>query len=275
MARTGRARSTSSANFSEVARDNTARVINTVKADIACIVEAEDRLTLKAFDTDLLKSRFKYEMLIDGNDMRGIDVGIYSRFPLGAVWTHMFDKRGTTAIFSRDCPEYEVLLPNGKSLFLLCNHLKSKGYDTSGTANARRKHQAEAIAKILEKYDLKRDLVIVAGDLNDTPASDPLSPLLGVQNLFDVLDVEFGAQPGKRWTYHYKGVYDQIDYMLVSRPLKNALTKTGIERRGIHDLKRLTESSNGAVTVETQFDTVGHWTDAASDHAALWADFTL
>lgn len=26
-----------------------------------------------------------------GNDSRGIDVGIYSRFPLGGIWTHMFD----------------------------------------------------------------------------------------------------------------------------------------------------------------------------------------
>lgn len=263
------------AQFSEMARDNTAKVIKTVKADVGCIVEAEDRLSLKAFDTDLLGSRFKYEMLIDGNDMRGIDVGIYSRFPLGSIWTHMFDKSGNSFTFSRDCPEYEVLLPNGKSLFLLCNHLKSKGYDTAGTANTRRKKQAEAIRDILQKYDLAQNLVVVAGDLNDTPGSAPLAPLLQVPDLFDVLDLHFGAHPEKRWTYHYKGAFDQIDYLLVSKPLKDSLVKAGIERRGIYDLKRLTEKTNGAIPVESEFTQVTHWTDAASDHAAVWAEFNL
>jgi predicted extracellular nuclease len=261
--------------FSELARENTAKVIKSVKADVACIVEAEDRPTLKAFDSDLLNYRFKYEMLLDGNDPRGIDVGVYSRFPLGGIRTHMFDKSGNSTIFSRDCPEYEILLPNGKSLFLLCNHLKSKGYDYNGTASARRKLQATRIAEILEGFDLSKDWVIVAGDMNDTPDSDPLKPLMSVANLFDVLDLQFGSDKSKRWTYEYKKVFDQIDYVLVSKPLKGAFKKAGVERRGIYQLEKNTEATNGKIPVETEFDTVNHWTNAASDHGAVWADFNL
>lgn len=263
------------AKFSDVGRENTARVIRSVKADVACIVEAEDRPTLKAFDADLLNYRFKYEMLLDGNDRRGIDVGIYSRFPLGEIYTHMFDKKGNSTVFSRDCPEYEVLLPNGKSLFVLCNHLKSKGYDFSGTANARRKMQAKAVAEILKKYDLTSDWVVVAGDMNDTPKSDPLKPLMDVPDLFDVLKLQFGDDSSKRWTYEYKGKFDQIDYVLVSKALKSKFKKAGVERRGIHDLENLTQSTNGQIPVEKEFDTVTHWTDAASDHGAVWAEFKL
>jgi hypothetical protein len=35
-------------------------------------------------------------------------------------------------LFSRDCPEYEVALPGGKSLLVLVDHRKSKGYGTQG-----------------------------------------------------------------------------------------------------------------------------------------------
>ena len=261
--------------FSKLTRENTAKVIRTIKADIACVIEAEDRPTLKSFDTDLLRSHFKYEMLLDGNDNRGIDVGIYSRFPLGGIWTHMFDRSGNSATFSRDCPEYEVLLPNGNSLFLLCNHLKSKGYDTNGTADQRRTKQATAIAKILEEYDLSKDWVVVAGDLNDTPDSAPLRPLLSVPNMFDVLDLHFGKQPALRWTYEYKGAFDQIDYILVSKPLKERLMDAGVERRGIYGLHRLTSKTNGGIPVEREFASVTEPTNAASDHGAVWAEFSL
>lgn len=261
--------------FSEVGRENTATVIRRVKADVACVVEAEDRPTLKAFDSDLLNYRFKYEMLLDGNDRRGIDVGIYSRFPLGGIWTHIFDKKGSSTVFSRDCPEYEILLPNGKSLFVLCNHLKSKGYDFNGTADARRKSQAKAIAEILNKYNLSKDWVVVAGDMNDTPNSLPLKPLMSVPNLFDVLELQFGNDFSRRWTYEYRGKFDQIDYVLVSKPFKSAFKKAGVERRGIFRLKQRTQSTNGQIPVETEFGTVKHWTNAASDHGAVWAEFNL
>lgn len=261
------------AKFNEIGRKNTAKVIRTVKADAACIVEADNRPGLRSFDTDLLYSRYRYEMLLDGNDQRGIDVGLYSKFPVGGIWTHMFDGSGNSKTFSRDCPEYELNLPNGKSLFVLCNHLKSKGYGAQTTSNARRKRQAEAIAKILESYDLTRDWVVVAGDMNDTPASAPLKPLMDVPNLFDVLDLQFPGEPHKRWTYHYRS-FEQIDYVLVSKPLKDRFIKAGVERRGMYDLKNLT-ANNASIDDETQFDTVTHWTNAASDHGAVWADFNL
>ena len=256
--------------FSEMARDNTGRVIKSVKADVACIVEADSRETLKRFDADVLRYRYRYEMLLDGNDRRGIDVGLYSRFPLGGIWTHMFDGSSNSRTFSRDCPEYEILLPNGKSMFLLCNHLKSKGYDFNGNADRRRKRQATAIAEILAGYDLENDWVVVAGDLNDTPDSDPLKPLMDVPNLYDVLDLQFGSQMEKRWTYHYRS-FEQIDYVLVSKPLKDGFVKAGVQRKGIYNLKKLTEN-DPAIPNEVQYNKVTSWTNQASDHGAVWAD---
>lgn len=259
--------------LSDIGRSNTGKVLRTVKGDVVCVVEAENRPSLKKFDTDVLSSRYRYEMLLDGNDQRGIDVGLYSRFPLGGIWTHMFDGSSRSKTFSRDCPEYEVWLPNGESLFVLCNHLKSKGYGAQATSNARRKRQAEAIAEILDYYDLAKDWVVITGDLNDTPNSAPLKPLMDVPNLFDVLALQYPTQPEKRWTYHYKR-FEQIDYLLVSKPLKEHFIKAGVERRGMYNLKHLT-ATDPSIENETQYKEVTHWTNAASDHGAVWAEFNF
>jgi endonuclease/exonuclease/phosphatase family metal-dependent hydrolase len=262
------------AKFSELTRKNTAKVINDVLADVFCIVEAEDRSSLQSFSSELLKKKFPYSMLIDANDPRGIDIGLYSRYPLGEIRTHMFDKENKKTIFSRDCLEVEILLPDGQSLHMLCNHFKSKGYDIDGNASGKRERQARRVAQILERFDLDKDWVVVAGDFNDYPDSLPLKPLINVKNLYDVLALQYPDHPSKRWTYHYKK-FEQIDFLLVSKPLKERFSKAGVERRGIANLKKMTTSSNGLVDVETEYNTVTNWANSASDHGAVWADFNL
>jgi len=61
--------------------------------------------------------------------------------------------------------------------------MKSKGFGSITSSNAKRKHQADRIVKILQSYDLTKDLVVVAGDLNDTPGSAPLKNLTAVPSL--------------------------------------------------------------------------------------------
>ncbi len=258
------------AKFSEMSRENTARVIKDLRADVVCVVEAEDRPGLVSFNAQMLGGRFKYPILIDSYDPRGIDVGLLSRYPVYGLWTHIFDKHGTRRIFSRDCLEVEIELPNGKMLYVLCNHFKSRGYGAAAENDAKRKRQAEYVAQYLKAYDLSRDWVVVAGDLNDSPSRPPhtLGPLLNVNGLFDVLALQFPQAPARRWTYHYNS-FEQIDYLLVSRALRNRFRRAGVERRGIAGLADLT---NGA---ETEYDTVTHWSRAASDHAAVWAEFDL
>jgi endonuclease/exonuclease/phosphatase family metal-dependent hydrolase len=261
-------------SFKAATRENTAQVIKDIRADILCIVEVEDRPTMKSFDAQMLGSRYPYDLLIDANDPRGIDVGLYSKFPFGTIRTHMFDKEGKSVIFSRDCLEVEILLPNQKSLHILCNHFKSRGYDADNTADKKRERQAKAVAKILETYDLEKDWVVVAGDFNDNPESSPLQPLLTVPSLYNVLELEFKDDPMKRWTYHFDK-FEQIDFILVSKPLKECFHKAGVIRQGLFDLKKMTTASNGKVPVEKEYDSVKKWADAASDHGAVWAEFSL
>jgi endonuclease/exonuclease/phosphatase family metal-dependent hydrolase len=265
------------AQVSDLARENTVKVVKAVKADVACVVEVENRPMLHSFNRELLGTRkFEFSMVIDGNDTRGIDVGLLSKFPLHGIWTHIYHGTPRSRTFSRDCLEVEVELPNGQMMFVLCNHLKSRGYGTQAGNDARRERQAEALRDILKDYDLANDWVVVAGDMNDSPDRPPrvLRHFLELPNLFDVLALEFPNNVGARWTYHFNG-FEQIDYLLVSKPLKQRLVSAGVERRGIHRLKALTENAGNGIPVETEYDTVTHWTNAASDHGAVWAEFNL
>lgn len=255
---------------------NTAMVISEVNADVLAMVEVEDRATLKRFHKDVLleygfldrETSYPHNMLIDGNDDRGIDVGLYSRFPIATVTSHIDDKFTATnntkwPIFSRDCPEFEVHLPSGEVVWVLVNHLKSKGYGSQASSNKKRERQATQIRNILDDYyDLDSDYVVVAGDFNDTPDSEPLKPLLKKKGLYDVLKE---LDKADRWTYHSR---KQIDYLLVSRALKDKIVEVGIEKRGIY------HGTKFGGTVEP-FPSVTSKKNQASDHAAIWVDLDL
>ena len=83
-------------------------------------------------------------------------------------------------------------------------------------------------------------------------------------NLFDVLEVKLGSDPKARRTYQYAGKQNQIDFLLVSKALKDGFQDAGIERRGMF----------GAPGV-TPFPSVTSPTTSASDHAAVWAQFAV
>jgi endonuclease/exonuclease/phosphatase family metal-dependent hydrolase len=245
----------------DVATRNTGKVINALKADVLCTVEVEDRGLLGDFNSQVLASkRFVHHMVIDGNDQRGIDVGLMSNLELRTIRTHVDDMDGTSRTFSRDCTEYETRLPDGRSLWILCNHLKSQGFGAEASNDARRKKQAARVRAILqERFDLATELVVVAGDLNDEPGSDPLTPLLSLPNLSNIVDT---LPAGNQFTHIFGTKKSQLDYLLVSKPLKDTLTSVAVERRGMHK-------------VAGHFPTVTKAADAASDHAAVVAEFAL
>jgi predicted extracellular nuclease len=177
------------------------------------------------------------------------------------VRPHIFDADpGHHRIFSRDCLEVTVDVPHGANVTLLVNHLKSKGYGSPADNDKKRKAQADKVAEIVGNRATSERLIVL-GDFNDTPNSAPLQGLLAVNGLTNVIEANV-PNAADRWTYHYKNQKSQIDYLLASSKL-NAL-EAGIERRGIFGV-------NGV----QPFPSVTANTNAASDHAAVWADFDI
>lgn len=247
---------------------NIEHVIEDVNADVICMIEVENRKVLSDFNSDRLKM-YPNNMLIDGNDYRGIDVSIYSKLKFGNIRTNIFDGTPKSRTFSRDCLEVEVITNRGQSIYFLVNHFKSKS-GKKEDSDKRRHRQAKRVKEILKsRYDLSKQFVVVAGDFNDIPNSSPLQPLLGDNHLHDVLELQYPNQLQERWTYVYKKKKSQIDYILVSDPLKNTFHEAGIERRGIDHVD---EYTNGQIK---PYKKVKDWRTRASDHGAVWAEFDL
>jgi endonuclease/exonuclease/phosphatase family metal-dependent hydrolase len=250
---------------------NTGLVLQALNADVVALMEVEDRTALKRFSEDILgplDGQVAYDryMLIDGNDERGIDVGLFSRFPIVNICSHVDAGLPASRIFSRDCAEYEVALDNGDRLWIMVNHFKSKGFGNAAANNARRLAQAEEVARLYTKRLETHDLVIVAGDLNDTPTSAPLAPLVQNTDLRDAMShPTYTSKPGVRpGTFGTGTPRNKIDYLLLSPKLWDKVHDVDVERRGVW-----------APNTFPHFDEVDGPLTAASDHAAVWADLDI
>ena len=258
----------------EVAVEMTAKVIQDVNADVLGVIEAEDRIALIRFNEQLLKpinAAYGGIMLIDGNDERGIDVGLLTKpsIPIESIVSHVDDVENGNRIFSRDCPEFTVQVSETARVLLLVNHLKSKGFGSKAESDARRKAQAKRVREI---YDLRRsqgvDMIAVVGDLNDTPDSDPLKPLLSEgSELRDISAHPQFQSDGRPGTFGNGNKGDKIDYILLSPALFERVTSGGVWRKGVWGGKH--------GTLFPHYDEMKKPVHAASDHAAIWADIAL
>lgn len=103
----------------EVAIRMTAGVIDDLAADVLCVVEAEDRPSLVRFNEELLGGRYGRAMLIEGNDPRGIDVGLFcsGEIDIAAMRSNVDlpdpapDAPPGKKLFSRDCVVHRLDLP--------------------------------------------------------------------------------------------------------------------------------------------------------------------
>lgn len=248
---------------------NTGRAIREVRPDILITVEVENRPTLGRFNEQVLRGEFDFAyphgMVVDGNDERGIDLGILSRFPIVEIRSHVDDPApgpGGGPLFSRDCPEYDVILPDGERLVILANHLKSKRNGNDIASQNRRQAQAERAHEIAVASLARSKLVLLGGDLNDTPDSPALASLFtdGFQDVMSHRNYPTD-RPG---TYESGLGRHKLDYLIMSPQLRAKLKDTGIERRGSFHPRTW-----------KPFDTVRSAVEKASDHHLLWADFEL
>lgn len=257
----------------EIATRNTAQVIRDVAADALVVVEADHRVSLARFNAQLLaahNARYDSIMLIDGNDERGIDVGLLTRsgIVIEKLRSHVDDRTEVGPIYSRDCPEYHLKLPSGDRIALLANHFKSKG-GNQAASNALRRAQAVRTRAIYEELRASgQTMVAVLGDLNDTPDSAPLAPLLADGSTLKDISLHPAFETdGRVGTFGNGAKGDKIDYILLSPALFARVSAAGYFRRGVWGGK------NG--TLFPHYPEMTRAEHAASDHAAVWVDLDL
>jgi endonuclease/exonuclease/phosphatase family metal-dependent hydrolase len=260
----------------ETATLNTAQVIKDIGADVQAVVEAENRVSLRAF-SDLMLANvgglpFEHVMLIDGNDLRGIDVGVMTRpgFDIVGIRSHVDDTDAQGRIFSRDCVEYTIATSGGNELVLLVNHLKSKGYGTQAANNALRLRQATRVKAIYESLRAQgRDHIAICGDFNDHPAAAPVAPLLdpATSDLRDISAHSSFADGGRPGTFGNCGKTEKFDYILLSPALFGLVTGGSVYRMGAW--------GGTAGTLWPHYANMARQVQAASDHCAVYADLNF
>jgi endonuclease/exonuclease/phosphatase family metal-dependent hydrolase len=261
----------------QLAMEHTAMVIRDIAPDVLGVIEAESRQLLQMFTSAMLTkvggTPYDQVMLIDGNDPRGIDVGLLARgqYPIVDIRTHIFDTDAKGVVFSRDCPEYHLRTASGEPLIVLVTHLKSKGYGSKEDPIGadRRRRQASRMAEIYQGLiDDGAKYVTLLGDFNDDPTSESLAPLLQGSTARDISEhPEF--DPGSR-SGTFKGGNDRnkLDYVLLSPALFARVTGGGIFRRGLYHGPRTRDAW-------AMYPTLTADVHAASDHAAIYADIDL
>jgi endonuclease/exonuclease/phosphatase family metal-dependent hydrolase len=257
----------------EVGTRMTAKVIREVDADVVGIVEAEDRPSLLRFNDDLLDNFYRHIMLVDGNDERGIDVGLMTRsgFTIETIRSNVDTQDGTGTVFSRDCPEYEVRTPGGTTIYCLVNHFKSQ----SGGGGTKRRRQAEKVREIVEGMVAAGRHVVVMGDLNEGPKTnasnaenlmalyDNNSPLL---ECYTLANFDLGGRDG---TFNTCSKGNRLDYVFVSRSLQPLVLGGGVFRCGLWG-SRKSRPTNWQTYPEME-----QGAHQASDHAAVYVDLNV
>ena len=237
--------------------DKIAQRIKERAIDILAVQEAEDIDTLRFFNKEYLDGKFNYQVLLEGNDPRLIDVGLLSTYPIGGItsWQRAIHPADPNEpVFGRDLLEVEILTKDRTAtLFTIFNnHLKSNYIpynedkeEGEAKIKQRRQRQAETIARIVKAKMPEGRNFIILGDMNDSHDSALLEPFVKGLSLTNALANAQETSPPKKddpmptspmWTHRFKpsgepAKYELYDQIWLSPALKDTLKEAWIGRR--------------------------------------------
>ena len=272
----------------------TAQAIMETNADVIALQEIENLQALRRFSNtqrSLKNQGYDHMIVIDGNDPRFIDVGVLSRYPIENIDTHIHEKAegSRSPLFSRDCLECDIVLPENKRLRLFVNHLKSM-YNPknpcSGRKDTRKKRllQAQRVKQIVSEQipdssGNSEQAFAILGDFNDYLETDSQgqTSIGDLVNWERVENVVARLPKPDQWTHYYKGnrrcgfgkTYKQLDYILLSKSIaeRNESARPDIIRKG---LPLEADRYNGA-----RFRGIGKNGPKASDHCPIVIDIDV
>jgi endonuclease/exonuclease/phosphatase family metal-dependent hydrolase len=227
-----------------------ANILSDSQADVVSLQEIENVEILEELRSKGgLAEQFPYYCLVEGNDRKGIDVCVMSRYPIRRYESHRNEvighDRGRPRRFLRDLLEVDLELPEGKTLRVFSNHYVKQG---NSWCDQQRLAEAQATARIVRDAacEIPTDHSVVLGDFNDRDGSPTLRALegQGLTNITKHLPPSWGV-------VRPHSVYAAVglDHIFVSDSLRKSWLRSGV------------------------FD---HPQSAlASDHQLVWSDFLV
>ncbi len=245
-------------------------IIRELNADVLGLMEVENHGVLKQLiDEELSEMGYKYHVLIDVENERGIDVALVSRYPF--------------LCYCYDVPEfYRGILTarvsvNGKPFYVIVNHWKSR----FGGGEQQRMNCSNRVIQIVNElipaFEEAREIpIIIGGDFNDNDSD--LSVLnLEQQGLVNTLK---SLPEADRWTLPYYNreksevELDSFDHIFVNKACQSGNSIRWISSKVIRPKRMLTTRT---------FDGIQHvWPDddnqshiGYSDHFPVVARFEI
>jgi endonuclease/exonuclease/phosphatase family metal-dependent hydrolase len=233
--------------------DTLAKGIALIDPDIISLEEVETQGCLDALNAKLaaLGKIYPIAHLGETGSAGSVDVAVLAKGTLTEIKTHrdvpLTQADGTKTTFTRELLEMRMTF-GARSVIMFAAHFRSQVMDDP----ARRLAEAKGAQAIIAKTstDLPDALVILGGDLNDRPGSDPINALEAGGALLRVAsDIPVADQA----TYTFNGTKSALDHIFVGGPQASRyVAKSAIVFRD--------PSKNGF---------------AGSDHASLAANFAI
>lgn len=261
---------------SERSLDALAESLQRMDADVVALQELSSRETLEA---DLLSRRglaekYRHIAYVKGNDPRGINVGVISKYPINEVVSHkdttvpLADGSGSTK-FSRDLLRVDINTDNDPDteLSVYTTHLKSRRPSAPGELNSDLKRLSEgtAIRNIVESEmkPFPERLFVVTGDFNDSHNEPSVQAILtpkGKEEWVDSLE-HLSEADRKTWPANPNDTrFDSVQFDRVIFPSS----------------KRDQLVSSEKIRYNQSLDTDTRWvSSAASDHLPVIAHFRI
>lgn len=175
--------------------------------DIVVFQEVENVNVLNKLVTKGLKGMgYHHQVLIEGDDSRGIDVGLISKYPVISSRHHSVFVNGER-LDTRGILEV-TLNVEGKDVVVFCNHWPSQG-----NPSTERVASAKLLSRIASEKDA--DLIIAVGDFNTISGESPY-PYHYLEGFIDTekeaRKINRDLNPG---THFYRGEWSSLDKIFV------------------------------------------------------------
>ena len=205
--------------------------LKALNADIVVLAEIENKGILDDLNTTELGGEYGQTILIEGNDPRGIDVGVLSKIAPDSVVSHKDDvfvlagTNGPQYHYSRDCLELHFTF-NKRAVIVLGVHFKAKAPpDDPDKRLAEGQHTRKIADDLLAKQ--ADAAILVLGDFNDTPGSPPYKAVAGAApQLF--VDSADSVPMAAHYSYNFSGTLELIDHQMANPALHSMLDPTSV-----------------------------------------------
>lgn len=221
--------------------DGIARLINREDPDVLILLEVENIEALKQYAEKYHPGKY-HELLIEGNDERGIDIAFLVKKDLPfdiemRSEKYLYDNQRDEYAFSRDLPVLlfrETEKPTSKPLFAVVGtHFKSQR-DSQGDPNstAKRTSQVEASQILFDQLqsEFGKIPVMIGGDFNNhVPTSPEFEPLkrAGYRDSISLMPNYKGPNYSHYYFSKSGAEFSQLDSVMVSPEIvSNQLMKS-------------------------------------------------